>query len=290
MNKVTTIPVGTKLYHSSSRKLTSGMPNSPNGNWFATNVFDSVIHITRMTGKSGWHLHPMYVYVYETTKDLNVLLFENQNNSLNFAKKMPSHNSSQWGIPYYNMARFLCSQNSGRYNGWSMPNDQSQVMLCKPHECIKFVKVTQLKFVTNRPYNINFRKSYERQKIIDQANKVYNYKLVNIPYNNLTNSRLPPTNAVYSIGSKFYSSNGRNLANLNKNSLKRGFTLNGVRKIARGDYFRMYNGNQLNIIKSRIKAKTGVDANYVGDLYIHYIKNMPFFRRVCNKFSCLRGN
>lgn len=290
--KTITLPAGTKLYHSSSRKLSGGFPNSPNGNWFATDMFDSVVHIVRMTGRNGWGSHPMYMYVCETTKNLNLLLFENTNNARNFAMTMPNfNNSAMAGVPYYNMARFLCNQEPRKYNGWSMPNDQSQIMLCRPSEYVRFVKVMELKLPSGRPYLLHFRKSYEQRKLVNDKNRVFNYKLINVPFNKVVNSKYPPANAVYLVGrNAYYNHLGRRIENLNMEKLNRGFTINGVQKIKTGVQFTMQNKNQINTLKQRIKNAGGnVNSPWITDPYIIYVKNKSLCQRIKNKFICFGG-
>ena len=54
----------------------------------------------------------------------------------------PHKGSAAFSTNNIPLAKYLC--NEGKYDGWSFPLDQTQVMLCKPMSCLKLVKVLEI--------------------------------------------------------------------------------------------------------------------------------------------------
>jgi hypothetical protein len=262
MNKVVTIPVGKTLYHGTSSKFPTGFPIGQNGIWFATNPIQSILHVAMKSRK------PLYFYIYKTIKPLNVIKFETSQNMNNWAVRSgfpappPTYAFSNKN---YDLASYLCKK--GVYDGWWFPNDQSQVMLCKPSELLRFVKVMEITFPYGRPSKIIFNKvNNTGQYMVSENGRKYKYKLVNIKLNNLVNIRAPPKNAIYSLrksGSRnltYYNHTGKPVPLTNTQVKNRnGFFINGKKYYA-GAFSSMY-GNQEQTIINRIKSQTGTNVH-----------------------------
>jgi hypothetical protein len=263
MNKVETIPAGKTLYHGTSSKFYTGFPVGKDGIWFATNPIQSILHVAVKSGGLNGK-RPMYFYIYKTIKPLKVIKFDSSQNMNNWAVRSgfpappPTYAFSNKD---YELAKYLCKE--GVYDGWWFPNDQSQVMLCKPSELLKFVKVMEISFPYGRPNRINFTKVNNKgQYVVDEAGRKYKYKLVNTTLNNLYNYRAPPKNAVYSLrktgtsSAVYYNHTGKRIS-LTNNMIRspNGFNINGKRYYA-GSFSSMY-GNQEITMRNRIMAATG---------------------------------
>jgi len=164
----------------------------------------------------------------------------------------------------------LCK--AGLYDGWWFPNDQTQVMLCRPVESLRFVKVLEIKFPYGKPEGINFIKGNNKaQYVVDEAGRKYKYKLVKVKLSNLKNIYNVPRNALYyvtpmkstsqTLDAKYFTADGRPLPNLTQEKIKskNGFLINEKR------YFNVSNGSvnlglsteHMNKLRERIFEKTG---------------------------------
>jgi hypothetical protein len=257
MNKIEIIPPGKTLYHGTDSKFKDGYPVGKNGIWFATNPIQSILHVA-VRGKLP--KKPMYFYIYKTVKPLKVLKFDSSKNMNNWAIRsgFPSNAGTYaFSNKDYQLATYLCER--GVYDGWWFPNDQSQVMLCKPSELLKFVKVMEITFPYGRPNRIDFNKTGNTGKyIVSEEGRKYKYKLVNTTLNKLINIRDPPKNAIYSlrrIGNRaitYVNHMGKPLSITPLNILSpNGFNYNGKRYFP-GTSSTMY-GNQRNRLLERIK-------------------------------------
>jgi hypothetical protein len=200
MNKLATIPAGKTLYHGTNFKFPTGIPVGNSGIWFATNPIQSILHVS---AKGGWatSTKPLYFYIYKTIKPIKVLKFDSSKNMNNWALRSgfpATKNTYAFSNKDYELAKYLCEQ--GIYDGWWFPNDQSQVMLCKPSELLRFVKVMEITFPYGRPSRINFNKVNNTGKyVVSETGRKYKYKLVNTTLNELINLKAPPKNAIYSM-------------------------------------------------------------------------------------------
>lgn len=270
MNKVETIPVGRTLYHGSKFKLKSGFPVGKDGSWFATNPVQSILHVASRS--SMWKKEPMYFYIYKTTRPLKVIKFDTSKNMNNWAVrsgfKLPENSGTfAFSNQDYILAEYLCQK--GIYDGWWFPNDQTQVMMCKPQDGLRFVKVMEVTFPYGKPSRINFKKGNNRgEYIVDEAGRKYKYKLVNVKLNNLLNVKNVPKNAVYSArkmgnnnNSKtlFFNSSGKQLPNMTRNKLRdpNGVLINGNKyySTSYGSVSNIYN----NTLRERIREKSGLN-------------------------------
>ena len=146
--------VGKTLYHGTTRKLPSGFPTSPDGNWFATDPMQSILHATRSSGRDANKVP--YLYIYKVTRLPKIINFASPNHFNAFAKslgfKLPKGiNTFAFESLNYNIAKRLCQNKV--YNGWWFPADQTQVMLCDPSKFLKLVKVLEI----SRPPNAYYR-------------------------------------------------------------------------------------------------------------------------------------
>lgn len=270
MNKVETIPVGRTIYHGSKFKLKSGFPAGKEGSWFATNPVQSILHVASRS--SAWQKEPMYFYIYKTTRPLTVIKFNSSKNMNNWAIRsgfeLPENAGTfAFSNQDYILAKYLCEK--GIYDGWWFPNDQTQVMLCKPKDGLRFVKVMEVTFPYGKPNRINFKKGNNRgEYIVDEAGRKYKYKLVNIKLANLRNIKNVPKNAVYSarrLGNNnnskmlFFNSSGKQLANMTRAKLRNpnGVLINGKKYYSSsyGSMPNIYN----NTLRERIFEKSGLN-------------------------------
>lgn len=273
MNKVETIPVGRTLYHGSKFKLKSGFPVGKEGSWFATNPVQSILHVASRS--SMWQKEPMYFYIYKTTRPLNVIKFDTSKNMNNWAIrsgfKLPENSGTfAFSNQDYILAKYLCQK--GIYDGWWFPNDQSQVMMCKPQDGLRFVKVMEVTFPYGKPSRINFEKGNNKgQYIVGEGGRKYKYKLVNVKLNNLRNLTNLPKNAIYSateIGNNYnilkviyFNSSGKQLPSINHNKIRspNGININGKKYYTTsiGSLSNVYNRT----LRERILEKSGLNLN-----------------------------
>lgn len=270
MNKVETIPVGRTLYHGSKFKLSSGFPAGKDGSWFATNPVQSILHVASRS--AVWQKEPMYFYIYKTTRPLRVIKFDSGKNMNNWAIrsgfKIPENSGTfAFSNQDYVLAKYLCEK--GIYDGWWFPNDQTQVMVCKPRDGLRFVKVMEVTFPYGKPSQINFQKGNNKgEYIVSEEGRKYKYKLVNLKLNNLRNITNVPKNAIYSArqlgkfnNSKilYFNSSGKQLVNLSKNKIwaPNGFNINGKK------YYKGSMGNVPNVYSNKLRAmireKSGIN-------------------------------
>jgi len=272
MNKVEIIPRGKTLYHGTKSKFSSGIPMGQKGTWFATNPVQAILHAA--TRSSEWKDEPMYFYIYKTEKPLRVLKFDSSKKMNNWAVRsgfeLPSKGTFAFSNKDYKLAEHLCK--AGLYDGWWFPNDQTQVMLCRPVESLRFVKVLEIKFPYGKPEGIIFVKGNNKaQYVVDEAGRKYKYKLVKVKLSNLKNIYNVPRNALYyvtpkkstsqTLNAKYFTADGRPLPNLTQEKLKskNGFIINEKR------YFSVNNGSinlglsteHMNKLRERIFEKTG---------------------------------
>jgi len=271
MNKIETIPAGKTLYHGTQNKFPTGFPIGTDGIWFSTNPLQSILHVgAKGVGLTGNKI-PLYFYIYKTAKPIRVLKFDSSKNMNNWAKRHELNNGKgtfAFSNRDYKLAQYLCAQ--GVYDGWWFPNDQAQVMLCKPAELMKFVKVMEITFPYGRPGKINFSKgSNTGQYVVSETGRKYKYKLINTSLNQLINIRAPPKNAVYSLRNRDQYNNSlvklfNNLGRPLKVTVKqlkspKGFKMNG--KLYFADAFSSMYGNQLNTLMKRISNQTSTNVS-----------------------------
>ena len=137
--------VGKTLYHGTNRKLPSGFPNKPDGNWFATDPMQSILHAVVYAGRNASNVP--YLYIYKVTKSPRIIRFASANNFNTYAKSLGftlpnGKNTFAFESLNYNIAARLCKNNV--YDGWWFPADQTQVMLCNPSKFLKLVKVLHI--------------------------------------------------------------------------------------------------------------------------------------------------
>jgi hypothetical protein len=233
MNKVDTIPVGKTLYHGSKYKLGTGYPTGDKGIWFATNPVQSILHVASRSGSNV----PNYMYIYKVKTPLKVIKFDSGKNINNWAVRegftLPNNTKTfAFSNKDYQLAEYLCKQ--GVYDGWWFPNDQTQVMLCKPSELLNFVKVMEISFPYGKPYHgsIKWVKGNNKgQYIVSNSGRQYKYKLTNIKLNKLKNITNVPKNSIYyNLETNiFFDSTGKQLPGITRRSYfsNNGFNMNG---------------------------------------------------------------
>jgi hypothetical protein len=265
MNKVEIIPRGKTLYHGTKSKFSSGIPMGKKGTWFATNPVQAILHAA--VKSSEFLDEPIYFYIYKTERPVRVLKFDSSKNMNNWAVRsgfeLPKKGTFAFTNQNYKLAEHLCK--AGLYDGWWFPNDQTQVMLCRPVESLRFVKVMEIKFPYGKPEGINFIKGNNRgQYVVDEAGRKYKYKLVKVKLSNLNKV---PGNALYyvtpkkptsqTLNAKYFTADGRPLPNLTREKFKskNGFLINEKR------YFSVNNSSisneNINKLRERIFEKTG---------------------------------
>lgn len=271
MNKIETIPAGKTLYHGTKFKYPTGIPIRNEGVWFATNPLQSILHVAQKGVGLATNINPLYFYIYKTVKPIRVLKFDSGQNMNNWAARHDLNNGKgtfAFSNRDYKLAQYLCTQ--GVYDGWWFPNDQTQVMLCKPSELLKFVKVMEITFPYGHPARINFSKGNNTgQYIVSESGRKYKYKLINTSLNQLINIRAPPKNAVYSVRKngqynnssiKLFNNLGRPLKLTNKQLRSpKGFKLNGKTYFA--DAFSTMYGLQRNTLLKRISNQTSTNVS-----------------------------
>lgn len=264
-----TIPVGKTLYHGSTRVLRPDFkfPKGDNGVWFAEDPLQSILHVSVRAGDT----EPLYLYKYKTKRPVNVIRFDSSMNMNTWANStgftFPRGKPLAFSNKDFNLAGFMCK--AGMYEGWSFPNDQTQVMLCRPQECLKFINVKEIIFPSVKVPSSHFAFSINNSKNKAMFEVVKNtpesrFRLERRRLNNLKTYRnYPiPKNAIYlatdrkNISGKilYFNSNGKQLMNLNKNKIKskNGFNLHGKRVYSSGRNFLIdleYKGPLINRIR-----------------------------------------
>jgi hypothetical protein len=262
MNKVEIIPIGKTLYHGSKYKLSTGYPTGDKGIWFATNPVQSILHVASRSGSNV----PNYMYIYKVKTPLKVIKFDSGKNINNWAVRegftLPNNTKTfAFSNKDYQLAEYLCKQ--GVYDGWWFPNDQTQVMLCKPSELLNFVKVMDISFPYGKPQrSITWNRGNNHGRyIVSNNGRKYKYKLTNIKLNNLKNITNVPRNALYGLSSSngtniFFDSTGKQIHGITRNKFwsNNGFNVNGKK------YYGSGSGGSMNIdhekkLKELIRAK-----------------------------------
>jgi hypothetical protein len=238
--------IGTTLYHGTVRRLPSGFPNRPSGNWFATDPLQSILHALSSAGRV--ENKAPYLYIYKVIRSPKIISFATANNFNRYAKglgfKLPKGmNTFAFESLNYNIAKRLCENKI--YNGWWFPADQTQVMLCDPSKFLKFVKVLEIKRPEKGFYRVRWNNG-----MFSKYNK---NKFTTVPAK-LNNINKPSTKSLYYTGSnndiKFFNSNG-NPANVNRST-----------KNTLASYSSALNEHKARIIANRIKVRTGQVVNF----------------------------
>jgi hypothetical protein len=281
MNKIETIPIGKTLYHGTKFKLKNGFPDKKDGNWFATDPKQSILHVSSIGSSYKDH---MYFYIYKTLKPIKVLKFDSGKNINNWAVRegfnLPANGSFAFSGADYNLAKHLCK--NGKYDGWWFPNDQTQIMLCDPKSLLKFVKVMEITFPYGKPAikfeSINNKGEY----IIGKNGHRYKYKLSDLKLDNLVNITNVPRNFVYSSrkdGKNVYFNHSGNPITISLNN-KTPIKINGIEYFLSGTSGPI-NKIYSNTLKKRILNKTGETMNnfrqnklWTGNQRDEYLKKM----------------
>ena len=129
--KEVSFPIGKTLYHGTVKKLSSGFPNRPSGNWFATHPKQSILHALQAAGGSNMKIP--YMYIYKVIKSPKLIRFSSSVNFNRFAKsqgfELPEgSNTFAFSTLNYQVAKKLCE--NGTYDGWWFPrrSDPSNVV------------------------------------------------------------------------------------------------------------------------------------------------------------------
>ena len=247
---------GKYLYHGTLRKMPTGFPNRKDGNWFATDPAQSILHAVQHSGSSD--NRTPYLYIYKVINTPKLIKFETVNNFNKFAKGLgfkleKKQKTFAFSGEDYSIARRLCS--NGIYDGWWFPADQTQVVLCNPSRFLKFVKVLKI----NRPakgwLNTRFKKGMFKNV---NFNKV---STVPVKLNNVININQPSPNHMYLVSprdgnEKLFDHNG-NPVNMNKNTKTFNFKGKSYRVAGSLTLGRM-SSNKATVVANRIKARTGL--------------------------------
>lgn len=256
----TNIKVGKTLYHGTLMRLAGGFPTSPGGNWFATDPQQSILHALKSAGFN--QEKTPYLYIYKIIKTPRILKFNSGANFTAWANSKGIRTNSNNGIQgtnkNYELARKLCT--NGEYDGWWLPSDQTQVMLCRPSGFLQFVKVLEIKrpqeggvdprFVTGVTGAMWKRALYDTSKI----------STVPVSLNNLIKKNQPNSATFYEYSpntgaTKLFNSNGVEIP-YNGDQ----FNYKG-RVYHKGAFTRALNANTQRIIANRIKQRSGVNVN-----------------------------
>jgi hypothetical protein len=163
--------VGKTLYHGTTQKLPSGFPNKPDGNWFATDPMQAILHAVVHAGRNANKVP--YLYIYKVTNSPRIIKFASPNNFNTYAKslgfKLPNgKNTFTFASLNYNIAKRLCQNNL--YDGWWFPADQTQVMLCNPSKFLKLVKILRISRPPGVAYRLRFNNGMWKRK--NNKNKI----------------------------------------------------------------------------------------------------------------------
>ena len=139
---ITTIPVGTVLFHGSQFISANRYPFNSSGTWFATKSKQSIFHVLQKAKEAP------YLSVYVVKKPLKVFKINSVKNFDNFAKSFNFEGLRPFTGNNRHLAMDLC--NSGKFDGWWFPKDQAQVMICKPKEFLEW-KITRRIVPTKTP-------------------------------------------------------------------------------------------------------------------------------------------
>jgi hypothetical protein len=251
-------PVGKTLYHGSINKLSTGYPNNPNGNWFATDPRQSILHAAQAAGRNADKIP--YLYIYKVIHSPKLIKFNTTTNFNAFATKLglvlpKGENTFAFSNQNYKVAKSVCEE--GVYDGWWFPVDQSQVVLCQPIKFLKFVKVLEIKRPSKGFLTTHFKegmwKSFNLNKI----------STIPVKINTMINIRQPSNKYIYSVrnyrGSmpyKYFNVNG-NPVNINRSGLT--FQYRGKTYLSGGGMSSIGNLTKAKIMVNRIKAKTGMN-------------------------------
>ncbi len=255
-------PVGKTLYHGSFRKLLSGYPNKQDGNWFATDPKQSILHVLHASGASQTRIP--YLYIYKVIRSPRLIKFTSPVNFNTFAKKMgftleAGTTTFAYSSQNYQVAKKLCQE--GEYDGWWFPDDQTQVMLCNPMRFLKFVKVLEVKRPAKGLFTVQFKNG---SWVPANTNK---FSTAPSRINNIINVNQPSSKAFYYVRNKnlgkyvFFDVNG-NPVNINRS--KNTFNYKGKTYPTwgtMGSFTNDPNRRKAAIMAARIKDRTGKNVN-----------------------------
>jgi hypothetical protein len=255
-------PVGKTLYHGSLRKLLSGYPNKPDGNWFATDPKQSILHALQAAGAS--QTRTPYLYIYKVIRSPRLIKFTTPVNFNAYAKKLgftleAGTKTFAYSSQNYQVAKKLCQE--GLYDGWWFPDDQTQVMLCNPMRFLKFVKVLEVKRPAKGVFTVQF---INGEWMPSNTNK---YSTAPARINNIININQPSPKAFYYVRNKnlgkyvFFDVNG-NPVNINRS--KNTFNYKGKTYSTwgtMGSFSNDPNYHKAKIMAARIKDRTGKNVN-----------------------------
>ena len=80
------LTLGTTLYHGTLSKLPNGFPNSKDGNWFATDATQSILHA--LASHKARQTHTPYLYIYKLINVPKITKFRDRNNLNAFASTL----------------------------------------------------------------------------------------------------------------------------------------------------------------------------------------------------------
>jgi hypothetical protein len=293
MNKVETIPAGRTLYHGAKYKLNSGYSPSTTGVWFTTNSLQAVLHVADRTKGST---DPMHVYIYKTLKPLRVLKFDSKQNMNNWAVRsgfnIPENTKTfAFTNKNFGLAKYLCEK--GEYDGWWFPKDQNQVMLCKPREVLRFMKVVEVVFPYGKPSTRFNKGNNKAEYVVDEVGHKHKYKLVNKTLNTLRNITNVPKNAIYvakatnNSRTLYFNSSGKQLTHLNQNKIQsaNGFNINGKKFYAHKPW--IIDWRYKNKLVNRIsdKSEVNVSSRRLWKLLEYKLLTLNQKRKLNNNFS-----
>ena len=253
------LTLGTTLYHGTLSKLPNGFPNSKDGNWFATDATQSILHA--LASHKARQTHTPYLYIYKLINVPKITKFRDRNNLNAFASTLgfnTNYGSMAFTNANANLAREVCHYT--KYDGWWFPSDQAQVMLCNPAKFLKFVKVLKINLPAKGYTKVRFNTTPLFSGWVKaNANK---FSTMPIRLNNIINNNQPSNNSIYVIPTfvhgnspAYFSSHGKRLPNINYNKNKyihKGRSLN-----TQSLHFKNTNSKTGTIMFDRIKAKTG---------------------------------
>jgi hypothetical protein len=178
MDKVYILKAGKTLYHGSSGKFE--FPNRPGGTWFATDPRQSIYYAMRG-----------FMYVYKTKRDLRLLRFDSSKDMNNWAYRsdfsLPANETTfAFTTLNKNLSMKLCRD--GLYDGWWFPNDQTQVMLCKPESCLLAPKIYKIEAPYGIPSIENVLNQNKFMYRVRNSNARYKFKLTKTTHNLNANS------------------------------------------------------------------------------------------------------
>lgn len=189
--------VGKTLYHGTTQKLPSGFPNKPDGNWFATDPMQAILHAVVHAGRNANKVP--YLYIYKVTRVPKLINFASPNNFNAYAKslgfKLPNgKNTFAFESLNYNIAARLCQNKV--YDGWWFPADQTQVMLCTPSKFLKLVKVLHISRPPGAAYRMRFNNGMWKKKTNNKISTVSSGKRAANNYQRLAQrgAKKPNTN------------------------------------------------------------------------------------------------